>query len=146
MAALLHVQMRQQKIRPGRIVWKLHCSGTSVQTVVDPASGTWIPAVPWMAFQCPEYCIEYCIYGIDLRKDVCRAGWQDRKRRAGAWMCVRIPADRCSIQILMHEINHYQMKGAVVRCDYGSSFFSVLFFRTQKFQAGQPGIFALKCI
>ena len=34
------------------------------------------------------------------------------------------------------------MKGAVVR--YAP--FSVLFFRTQKFQAGQPGIFALKCI
>lgn len=40
--------------------------------------------------------------------------------------------DRCSIQILMHEINHYQMKGAVVRCDYGSSFFLFYFFRTQK--------------
>ena len=37
-------------------------------------------------------------------------------------MCVRIPANRCSIQILMHEINHYQINVAVVRCDYGSSF------------------------
>ena len=67
------------------------------------------------------------VFRIDLRKDVCRTGWQDRKRRAGAWMCVRIPADRCSIQILMHEIDHYQMKGAVVRCDYGSSFFLFYF-------------------
>lgn len=46
-------------------------------------------------------------------------------------MCIRIPADRCSIQILMHEINHYQMKGAVVRCDYGSSFFLFYFPNTK---------------
>lgn len=48
--------------------------------------------------------------GSIYAKMFARAGWQDRKRRAGAWMCVRIPADRCSIQILMHEINHYQME------------------------------------